>query len=125
MKTKVIIITPEGPRVLTNPEEAEYREHLHVVNPDLSKVEHLPPHKWSLGAYSISPASPEEVSKNEQHAVSKAKQEAEAAVGRARARLRRDVLWVRWGVLCHYLVILMLNLGVTLLTLRLLKLWKM
>lgn len=49
-KTRVIVFTENGARILKNPanfEELSHAENV-VINPDLKELEGIPPHLWKL-----------------------------------------------------------------------------
>lgn len=57
MKTTVVIFDKEtGCRILTNPDSSLYEGKQYAINPDRSRVEHLPPHAWELVGGRILPA---------------------------------------------------------------------
>ena len=59
-KTTVVVFTKEGARILVNPEKALYeKEASYVVNPDLSALAGIPPHRWALEGDRIVAAHPE------------------------------------------------------------------
>lgn len=48
MKLKAVVFYPEGAKILTNPPNLEdlKAKYLVVVNPDMTKVLGIPPHRW-------------------------------------------------------------------------------
>lgn len=52
MKNKVVVFTEKGARVLVNPPSIDKSEFNKIImNPDLTKVKGIPPHKWSYNEH--------------------------------------------------------------------------
>lgn len=47
-KTKVVVDTGKGCRILINPTENQYKNTLHLMNPDLLAVQGVPPEYWCI-----------------------------------------------------------------------------
>jgi hypothetical protein len=56
-KTQVIVFGKTGARIFINPDKSVYVGTKHIINPDLSLVAGLPPHKWMLEDGQVVPAS--------------------------------------------------------------------
>ena len=66
MKTKVVLFHPHTAEILINPPEEAYKSHpSYLINPDLSHVMGLPPHKWARKGSQVIPASESQVETSE------------------------------------------------------------
>ncbi len=93
-----------GARVLTNPSPEEYLDHPHLIDPCMDQVENLSPHAWKIEKGKLVPDS----DKN-----TEAKR---AALHSPLPQLRKKSSVPIWD----YLALLSINIGITLLLLKVL-----
>ncbi len=109
-KTRVVVFTDGKAKVLINPEESEYLGKLHIINPSMDRVENLPIHAYALEEGKLVPAHPIIQLGNRLDAVGRADSEHKR---RKRAHVRASSL--------RFILLLLGNVGLTLILLRLLK----